>query len=443
MFTRALTRWRPAILALLALVGCTPAAARAAEDGGVAAASDGWVPNEDDSWLFDLRSGAYRLGGGVRGYQTPQGICVDLGDMVLALDLSLRIDRKLRRATGWVFDERRTLTIDREAGEVRAGSQRLRIAPGAIRDTAAGWCVDLESLDTWLGLPIAADLSNAVLRIDAAEKLPFQLAAERRARAAALRPQVSFDLASLPQARRPYRAWTPPSVDVVASASAVADRRGGSHVQAGYELFAAGEALGHSVDARLSSDNRGVPDSLRLRLYRTDPEGRLLGPLQATHYAVGDVGLLSTGLVAQSAPGRGAVVTNRPVERPDSFDRTDFRGDLPAGWDAELYRNGQLLAFATPGADGRYEFLDVPLQYGSNRFEIILYGPQGQIRREIKQLQVGIDSIPPRQTWYWAGIAQENADLVEFGGRHATFRRGWRGTLGLERGLDARTSVAA
>lgn len=443
MFTRALTRWRPAILALLALVGCTPAAARAAEDGGVAAASDGWVPNEDDSWLFDLRSGAYRLGGGVRGYQTPQGICVDLGDMVLALDLSLRIDRKLRRATGWVFDERRTLTIDREAGEVRAGSQRLRIAPGAIRDTAAGWCVDLENLDTWLGLPITADLSNAVLRIDAAEKLPFQLAAERRARAAALRPQVSFDLASLPQARRPYRAWTPPSVDVVASASAVADRRSGSHVKARYELFAAGEALGHSVDARLSSDNRGVPDSLRLRLYRTDPEGRLLGPLGATHYAVGDVGLLSTGLVAQSAPGRGAVITNRPVERPDSFDRTDFRGDLPAGWDAELYRNGQLLAFATPGADGRYEFLDVPLQYGSNRFEIILYGPQGQIRREIKQLQVGIDSIPPRQTWYWAGIAQENADLVEFGGHHATFRRGWRGTLGLERGLDARTSVAA
>lgn len=224
----------------------------------------------------------------------------------------------------------------------------------------------------------------------------------------------------------------------------MSDKRGGSHVQARYEIFAAGEALGQSFDARLSSDNDGVPDSLRLRLYRSDPEGKLLGPLKATHYAVGDVGLFSTGLVSGSVPGRGAVVTNRPVERPDSFDRTSFRGDLPAGWDAELYRNGQLLAFTSPNMDGRYEFLDVPLQYGSNRFEIVLYGPQGQIRREIKQLQVGIDSIPPRQTWYWAGVAQEDTDLIEFGSRRpGAFRRGWRGTLAVERGIDARTSAAA
>jgi len=444
MIRAALSRWKPAILAGLALVGLVPAGVGAVEKKPVSIAGDSWAPNEDDSWLFDMRSGQYRLGDGVRGYQTPQGMCVDLGDVVLALDLAVRVDKKLRRATGWVFDERRSLTIDREAGEVRAGSQGFRLNPTTIRDTPAGWCVDLESLNNWLGVPIIADLSNAVLRIDTNEKLPFQLAAERRARAASIRPQAQFDLASLPQAARPYQAWATPSVDVVASAGFVWDRRGGSYVQARYEVFAAGEVLGQSFDARLSSDNEGVPDSLRMRLYRTDPEGRLLGPLKATHYAVGDVSLLSTGIVASSAPGRGAVLTNRPVERPDSFDKTTFRGDLPAGWDAELYRNGQLLAFTSPNGDGRYEFLDVPLQYGANRFEIVLYGPQGQIRREIKQVQVGMDSIPPQQTWYWAGFAQENADLIEFGNqRRGAFRRGWRGTLGIERGLDTRTSIAA
>ena len=431
-------------MAGLALVGLVPTGAEAVDKAPVSLATDSWAPNEDDSWLFDMRSGQYRLGDGVRGYQTPQGVCVDLADVVLALDLAIRVDKKLRRATGWVFDERRSLTIDREAGEVRAGSQSFRLSPTMIRDTPAGWCVDLDSLNAWLGVPIVADLSNAVLRIDSKDKLPFQLAAERRARAAGLRPQAKFDLASLPQASRPYQAWATPSVDVVASAGFVSDKRGGSYVQGRYEIFAAGEVLKQSFDARLSSDNEGVPDSLRMRLYRTDPEGRLLGPLNATHYAAGDVSLLSTGIVASSAPGRGAVITNRPVERPDSFDKTDFRGDLPAGWDAELYRNGQLLAFTSPNGDGRYEFLDVPLQYGSNRFEIVLYGPQGQIRREIKQVQVGMDSIPPQQTWYWAGFAQENADLIEFGGRgRGPFRRGWRGTLGIERGLDARTSVAA
>ena len=90
--------------------------------------------------------------------------------------------------------------------------------------------------------------------------------------------------------------WATPSVDVVASLGAVSDKRGGDYVQARYEIFAAGEVVGQSFDARLSSDNEGVPDSLRMRLYRTDPQGNLLGPLKATHYAVGDVSLLSTGL---------------------------------------------------------------------------------------------------------------------------------------------------
>ncbi|OHD07365.1 carboxypeptidase regulatory-like domain-containing protein [Sphingopyxis sp. RIFCSPHIGHO2_12_FULL_65_19] len=444
MIRAALARWKPVVMAGLALAGLCSTGAQAVEARPVALAADSWVPSEDDSWLFDVRSGQYRLGDGVRGYQTPDGICVDLGDVVLALDLAVRIDKKLRRATGWVFDERRSLTIDRDAGEVRAGSQAFRIGPSTIRDTPAGWCVDLDSLNGWLGVPLAADMSNAVLRIDSKDKLPFQLAAERRARAAAIRPQAQFDLASLPQAARPYQAWAPPSVDVVASAGVVSDKRGGSYAQARYEIFAAGELLGQSFDARLSSDNEAVPDSLRMRLYRTDPQGRLLGPLKATHYGLGDVSLLSTGIVAASASGRGAVLTNRPVERPDAFDKTTFRGDLPAGWDAELYRNGQLLAFTSPNGDGRYEFIDVPLQYGANRFEIVLYGPQGQIRREIKQVQVGMDSIPPQQTWYWAGFAQENADLVEFGSaRRGAFRRGWRGTMGIERGLDTRTSAAA
>ncbi len=441
MFRAVLARFLPVVAAGLALAGLVPTGVHAAEKAEL---SDGWKPNEDDSWLFDVRSGQYRLGDGVRGYQTPSGVCVDLADVVLALDLPVRVDKKLRRATGWVFDERRSLTIDRDAGEVRSGSRSFPIGVTAIRDTAAGWCVDVKQLSAWLDLPLVPDLSNAVLRIDSTEKLPFQLAAERRARAAGIKPAAQFDLASLPQATRPYSMWATPSVDVVASLGAVSDKRGGDYVQARYEVFAAGEVLKHSFDARLSSDNEGVPDSLRMRLYRTDPQGNLLGPLKATHYAVGDVSLLSTGLVAQSAPGRGAVLTNRPVERPDSFDKTSFRGDLPAGWDAELYRNGQLLAFTSPDASGRYEFLDVPLQYGSNRFEIVLYGPQGQIRREIKQLQVGIDSIPPQQTWFWAGFAQENADLIEFGNRRrGPFRRGWRGTLGIERGLDPRTSVAA
>src|SRR3546814_11316498 len=119
-------RWGRFIVAALALAGLAPASAEAADRTPVSP-SAAWAPNADDSWLFDVRLGQYRLGDGVRGYQPPQGICVDLVAVVLALDLAVLADRKLRGATGWVLDERRSLTSHRNAGAVRAGSPRFPI----------------------------------------------------------------------------------------------------------------------------------------------------------------------------------------------------------------------------------------------------------------------------------------------------------------------------
>ncbi len=434
-----------ALLALLALAApLTPAHAQA---GGTAA----WQPEADDQWLFELRSGQYRVGDGVRGYARGSAVCVDLGDVIRALDLPIRLDTELRRATGWVFSEQQTLTIDRAQSTATVGSRRLPIAADDILDTPEGWCVKPSTLGQWLGVTITADLGNSILRLQSDTPLPFELAAQRRARAGALRPGPAFNLADLPQARRPYAAWQSPSIDVVASsalirnrAQPVAGRRSPmqDQLQNRYEVFASGEMLHASFDARLSSDAQARPQSLRLRVYRSDPDGRLLGRLRATHVAVGDVATMSSPTAAQPVIGRGAIATNRPLDLPDSFDRTTFRGDLPAGWDAELYRNGQLLAFASPGADGRYEFADVRLQYGMNRFEIVLYGPQGQVRREVRAIPVGTDALPPHKTYFWAGIVQEGHDLVRLRTDHQPYRRSWRYNFGLEQGLDRRTAVS-
>ncbi|MFM9978392.1 MAG: collagen binding domain-containing protein [Sphingomonadaceae bacterium] len=402
------------------------------------ALAEGWRANADDAQLFDVRLNQYRLGDGVRGYATPSGICVDFADAIIALDIPVRLDKQSRRATGWAFAESHTLTIDRVSGEEQIMNQRRKVAPDDIFDTPEGWCVKVSTLSRWIGVTLVADTGNALLIVKSDRKLPPQLAAERRARVSSV--AVTFDLASLPKASAPYRGVKPPSIDVVASTAVVRDRTNGNRIDAQYELYAAGEVGPVAYDARLSSTREGLPANLRVRAYRTDPAGKL--PLGATHVAVGDVQSYATPLVAQSGVGRGAVMTNRPVERPQQFDRTDFRGVLPRGWDAELYRNGQLLSFANDRADGRYEFLDVPLQYGQNRFEIVLYGPQGQLRREVRSVPVGLDSIPPRRTFWWAGAAEEGRDLIGLRNAPVFGRRGWRGTLGIERGLDAKTSFA-
>ena len=429
--------------ALVKAAGITAISAASLFLASPAHAASDWTASDDDSLLFDLRSGNYRLGDGVRGYQTDTGVCVDLADIIMAMDIPLRLDKKSRRATGWIFSEGQTLTIDRDSNMVQKVNNRVKLRSGQIHDVPEGWCVDVKSLSDWFDVTFVPDLSNALLTVKSDRQLPFERALERKEQAAKIRPRKSFDLSALPQSSEPYKFWRTPSVDAVVSAGGLKDKRSGQQFDLRYELYASGEVGKASFDARLSSNNSGVPENLRLRAYRTDPKGKLLGPLKATHFALGDVSTISTPLVSQSVAGRGALVTNRPVERPDSFDRTSFRGELPSGWDAELYRNGQLLAFAENRTDGRYEFLDVPLLYGQNRIEVVLYGPQGQVRRDTKVIPVGLDSIPPRETYYWAGVHEAGEDLIRLGEFLPIRQAGWRGGIGVERGINTKTSVAA
>jgi len=71
-------------------------------------------PTEDDQVILQLQVKQYRMRNELRGYQLADGgVCVDLGDVILALDLPVRLDKKSRRATGWLFREGQTFTLDR------------------------------------------------------------------------------------------------------------------------------------------------------------------------------------------------------------------------------------------------------------------------------------------------------------------------------------------
>lgn len=418
----------------------TFAAALAAFAAPATVAAQQWQPHDDDALLLQVRSGKYVLTGDIRGYQTPKGTCVDFADTVQSLDLAVRVDKKSRRATGWIFAEANRFTLDLDSNTVQNGNNSRKLGNSDLFETPEGWCVDTKVLSGWLGVTLRADLFNSMLVLESDKELPFIAAVERKSRAARLRPKrQTFDLASLPQADVPYQAWRTPAVDAVVRFKFQDQPGRGTRLEKRYELLASGEALGASYDARLASDRNGAPETLRLRAYRVDPDGEMLGPLKATQIAAGDVQTFAGQLAGQTAVGRGAIISNRPLFRASSFAATDIRGVLPAGWDVELYRDGQLLAFQSASADGRYEFLDVDLQYGPNSFEVVIYGPQGQIRRERHDFPVGQESIQPGKTTYWAGILEQGRDLIDFASRPSDPLTGWRWGVGVERGIDKRT----
>ena len=167
------------------------------------ARAEGWTPDPEDQLLLELHSGAYKLGEPLRGYQIPKGgLCVDFADLIQALDLPVRLDKKSRRATGWLFAEDQRLIVDRDSNTVQNVNGARGIAAGAITDTAEGWCVELGALSAWTGVRFKPDLGNLVVTIESDKKLPFLEAIERRSRAARLRaPADAMAVADLAPAR--------------------------------------------------------------------------------------------------------------------------------------------------------------------------------------------------------------------------------------------------
>jgi hypothetical protein len=414
--------------------------------GGVGAsappsARSAWRADPDDQFLLDVNIRQLRLGDGVRAYNTPEGTCVVLGDFLTTLDVPMRIDLTAKKASGWAFKENNRISIDYGAGAVTYAGKNEALVPGTIRETPEGWCVQTAALSRWFGIGVKPVTSGSALVLQSEVKLPVELAMERQQRAAHIRP-ASFDLSSLPQVRIPYRMWRAPALDFVVSAGVTYRASDGMRVDRQSSVFAAGEIAHLSYDAQITTTPKGKPSLLRLRAYRSDPDGGLLGPIHATHFGMGDVEGFDSGLTGSVAAGRGAVVTNRPLSARAAFDRTRFEGDLPSGWEAEIYRNGELLAFAKANSSQRYVFEDVQLLYGENQIQIILYGPQGQVRTRDEVVNVGQDNVPAGKTWYWAGFNQPGRDIVELEKpSDGTTQPKGQAAVSLEHGIDDRTSV--
>ena len=85
------------------------------------ASSHGFTVEEDDFLMLQMRVGSYSMPLEIRGYQINDGddVCLDLADVIQSLDLPVRLDKKSRRATGWLFSEDQSFTLDREAGTVQ------------------------------------------------------------------------------------------------------------------------------------------------------------------------------------------------------------------------------------------------------------------------------------------------------------------------------------
>jgi hypothetical protein len=176
---------------------------------------------------------------------------------------------------------------------------------------------------------------------------------------------------------------------------------GGSQTTGRYTTFLTGDLLWMESAMFLTGTDQDASPDFRITLGRNDPDARLLGPLRARAFAFGSVAVPGLENVARTSPtGNGLMLSNAPLTQPLSFGRHSLQGDLPPGWDVELYLNDALIGFQQSRSDGKYTFDDVPLVYGNNEFRLVFHGPQGQTRVERQGFLLEQSLVRPGEFYY-------------------------------------------
>jgi hypothetical protein len=364
----------------------------------------------EDELVLELRLGRYVLSDGMLGFLHRGGVLLPLDELARALDFAIAVDPAAGRATGWFLAENRRFALDMARGEVTLEGQPGLYDRTLVELHADDIYVDTTLLAKWFPVDIEFELSRLVIELTSREPLPLEQRLERERRQAML-GRGAFGRPQYPRLETPYRLWDWPFVDTTHRF----DFTDGDGLRASSTTLIMGDLLFMDTSLFLAGNDQELVSDARFTMGRKDPEGGLLGPVGLSELEFGDVFTPQLPLVAGQREGRGATISTFPLNRPTEFDRTTLRGELPLGWEVELYRNEILLDFQRSRADGRYEFIDVPLLFGLNVLRLQFYGPQGQRREEIQRLFIGPGLVQPGEQFYRVAVNQQDQDTIPVG----------------------------
>ncbi len=215
-----------------------------------------------------------------------------------------------------------------------------------------------------------------------------------------------------------------------------------------YDIRTAADVLGTNFQGYVGSEEDGSPSSARATFERRSLEGDLLGPLNARLVAVGDVFSPAVAIGPRSIGGRGVAVSTVPLDQASIFNRIDLRGELPLGYDVELYVNDVLISGQTAAEQGRYEFLNVPLSPGVNVVRIVTYGPRGERKEDTRIINVSGGLLRKGESTLEFGAVDQNQPLIRFrrfqafAGREV-FARGPRVVAAVNHGVSQYLTLSA
>ncbi len=414
----------------------SPLRANVTSQAGLGAATAVPVISEDDELILQVETGQGELSDTIVAYGLRQGVYLPLGTITRFLDLPIAVSDDGHYASGWFLAEKRTIALNLRDGTLVVAGKPIPLGKGDAVAYEGELYLRAERFSDLFPLDLKVDLRAQTIAVKTREPFPFEERLAREADRARLASRSNRETTTrFPREETPWRGLSLPVGET--ELRALTDDDLGARLEADVRL--AGDLAFMTARAYASASTRDGLTAARLELGRRDPDGDLLGPLKATEFQLGDVatGALPIGL--RGVSGRGAFVTNAPLEQASIFDSVDLRGDLLDGYEVELYRNNTLIGSTRTPVNGQYAFLQVPVDFGLNVFRLVFYGPQGQRREVVRKISVGDGRLAPGQFIYSVGAAQKDTNL--FGVRGPRFSPApdfgkWRATAELGYGLS-------
>lgn len=375
------------------------------------------VTRPDDQLLIvSVTLGPTTIHDGMEAYWDDGRLYVPLLELCEALSIPITGSVDEGSAEGWLRDESWRFVLDSNRRLLSLNGRERDIDWSLLERHETDFYLPIDWLRSWFDLRFEVRLNDSRIHFPLGQGLALEQKLEREQRWSQLarqQPQLLLDVPTW----QPDSAWLSwPAIDTSLTLGASG---GGTRVveqvgtetssrpetSAGFNLLAAGDFLRSSALLSFNlqdSPGLGAATDTRLRLQRPTASADDVG------WLAGDTTSPLLPLLSSQVDGVGLRVGHVDDAHAVDFSRTTLRGEALDGWDVELYRNNELLAFATADSSNQYQFDDVPLQPGLNLFRIVLYGPQGQRRERLERLVVGNEMLARgEQRWQAFALLRE------------------------------------
>lgn len=400
--------------------------------------------------ILEVKHGRNALSSATLAFQKNNENYLPMHEIARLVQFQATLDIDAETISGFFLKEDNTYALNVQQGTYSVRGTSFPLPDGSVFVDNQGYGVGdiyiTEALMNYIWpLQIKFSMLDQSIQINTPVMLPYQLALqrdnERANRQRGLEEKSQETDLNLVAIKGGYKLFSLPAVNIN---NTLGWRNADKELSEQLSVSGRQDFLKAEADYTLSllSDNDSKLDLNRVRARFTRRDfGKDPMPLGLRLMQGGDVSTRASSLIDGGIRGRGVIVSSKPQVRLTNFDNITVEGIATPGWEVELYRGNELLAFDRVRDNGEYRFEDITIGYGGNEIRVVLYGPEGQTEERVEKYRIGSNMVQPGMFEYEASLIDSDRDLINVNTLANERPEGWAQNYRVAYGLSKSLSL--